>query len=123
MEILIHDPNLGRTISDWSGVDYTFICVPTPVDENGKCLSTTVVDEVVKFVRGKTTRAKRGGQIVVKYLGPEQLNSEWIYMPEFLKERTWKEDTLSPHSCCLDHTPVVFGTTVDVSDLCILLIL
>lgn len=116
VEILIHDPNLGRTISDWSGVDYTFICVPTPVDENGKCLSTTVVDEVVKFVRGKTTRAKRGGQIVVRStLGPEQLNSEWIYMPEFLKERTWKEDTLSYH------TPVVFGTTVDVSDLCILL--
>ena len=45
------------------------------------------------------------GKIVIRStIGPDQMiNDEWIYMPEFLREATWKEDVENPKS------PVVIG--------------
>ena len=49
VEILIHDPDLGHTIDDWDGVDYAFICVPTPMDKSGR-LDFSYVDSVCSLL-------------------------------------------------------------------------
>lgn len=94
-ECLIHDPDQGYVIDNWSGIEYTFICVPTPLNSvTGDSLSRSVVKEAISTVRGKTSASNRGGKIVVRStLGPDQLQDDWIYMPEFLREGHWKEDT------------------------------
>ena len=96
VEILIHDPDLGHTIDDWDGVDYAFICVPTPMDKSGR-LDFSYVDSALQSIGN--------GKIVIRStIGPDQMiNDEWIYMPEFLREATWKEDVENPKS------PVVIG--------------
>ena len=96
VEVLIHDPDLGHTIDDWDGVDYAFICVPTPMDKSGR-LDFSYVDSALQSIGN--------GKIVIRStIGPDQMiNDEWIYMPEFLREATWKEDVENPKS------PVVIG--------------
>lgn len=95
-ECLIHDPALGYEIKSWSDVQYTFICVPTPINDfTKKGLSKSVVKDAIREVRSKTSKSNRGGKIVVRStLGPDQLEDDWIYMPEFLRENHWKEDTM-----------------------------
>ena len=96
LEVLIHDPDLGYTIDNWDGVDYAFICVPTPMDQSGR-LDFSYVDSALQSIGN--------GKIVIRStIGPDQMiNDEWIYMPEFLREATWKEDVENPKS------PVVIG--------------
>lgn len=108
VEVLVHDPDLGYEIDSWSGVEYTFICVPTPINELKKdSLSKSIVADAIRMVRGKTSSAKRGGHIVIRStLGPDQMFEDTIYMPEFLRENSWREDTLSMNN------PVVFGSHV-----------
>ena len=119
-ETLIHDPDLGYEIDNWSGVDFTFICVPTPLDfsftnslpgdTNGMMfsgVSNKIVREAIKSVRGKTTKNRRGGQIVVRStLGPDQIEDGWIYMPEFLRENSWEKDTAYK-------TPIIVGSNAE----------
>lgn len=95
-ECLIHDPAQGYVIDCWSDIEYTFICVPTPMNPITKdSLSRGIVRDAVKEVRSKTSKSNRGGKIVVRStLGPDQLEDDWIYMPEFLRENNWKEDTM-----------------------------
>ena len=97
-EILIHDPDLALRIEDWSGIDYAFICVPTPIKGSdravGRKLNTDIVDEACKkaFTRGGVSRI-----VIRSTIGPDQTskytkNMGAIIWPEFLRERHWKED-------------------------------
>jgi len=97
-EILIHDPALKMKVSDWSGIDYAFICVPTPLKGSvhavGRKLDIDIVDEACKkaFTRGGVSRI-----VIRSTIGPDQTskyttNMGAIIWPEFLREKHWKED-------------------------------
>jgi len=91
LEILIEDPAQGKHIDDWNDVEYTFICVPTD-NFNGQLNLTNVLQAM---------RRAAGIPVIRSTVGPDQItliamgsNKEFIMWPEFLREATWKEDTL-----------------------------
>jgi UDPglucose 6-dehydrogenase len=87
--IQIHDPQwqmYKKPITDWRGIDYAFICVPTPI-----------TDGELKFNYGHildaTVEIPEGVQIVIRStVGPEALSHTWIHWPEFLRESHWEQD-------------------------------
>ena len=92
-EIFIHDPDLGHKIKNWAEIDYAFICVPTNL--KGNKLDTSIIDKVLKGLSERSC----AGQIVPvirSTIGPDQAiqyaNRGLIIMPEFLREKHWKED-------------------------------
>lgn len=94
-EISIYDPPLGFT-SEVENVDYVFLCVPTPL--KNKSLDTTILEEVYEQFNKK--------QVVIRStIGPDQVDKfpDAIIMPEFLRERFWKEDVDNPE------LPLVIG--------------
>ena len=91
LEILIEDPAQGKHIDDWNDVEYTFICVPKD-NFNGQLNLTNVLQAM---------RRAAGIPVIRSTVGPDQItliamgsNKEFIMWPEFLREATWKEDTL-----------------------------
>lgn len=99
-EILIHDPDLALRIGDWTGIDYAFICVPTPLKGSKRAynrkLDTDIVDEACKKVFGKVSRI-----VIRSTIGPDQThryttNMGAIIWPEFLREKHWKDDVDNP---------------------------
>jgi len=101
-EILIHDPELGKKIDSWKGIDYAFICVPTPLKGSKRAqrrrLDTDIVDDACKkaFTRGGVSRI-----VIRSTIGPDQTtkytkNMGAIIWPEFLREKHWKEDIDNP---------------------------
>lgn len=105
--ILIHDPALGKTITNWNSIEYAFICVPTPLIGSGRAirrrLDTDIIDEVCKKVYNKVDRI-----IIRSTIGPDQTakyieNYSAIIWPEFLRERWWREDVDNPEA------PMVVG--------------
>ena len=101
-KILIHDPKLGHKITNWKGIDYAFICVPTPLKGSdravGRKLDTEIVDEACKkaFTRGGVARI-----VIRSTIGPDQVakytkNMGAIIWPEFLREKHWKKDVDNP---------------------------
>jgi len=106
--ILIHDPALGKKITNWNGIDYAFICVPTPLIGSGRAqrrwLDTEIIDEVCKKVHHKVDRI-----VIRSTIGPDQTAKytknlyDAIIWPEFLRERWWREDVDNPEA------PMVVG--------------
>lgn len=87
-DIQIQDPAMDLWVEDWDRVDYTFICVPTP--QQDRKLDISYVIDALNSCSGKP--------IVRSTVGPEQVNhlnsiKRIILWPEFLREKTWKEDT------------------------------
>jgi len=90
-EVLIHDPKLGHEVKNWSGVEYAFICVPTNL-KDGK-LDVSIVHTILK------TLPEHVQPVIRSTLGPdqtlyivEQFYPCPIIMPEFLREKHWKDD-------------------------------
>jgi len=92
IDICISDPDKGMVISEdaWDRIEYAFICVPTPeCEETGTLMANTAMsiawdlpDSCVPIVRST--------------VGPDQVINfppETIFMPEFLREKHWKDDT------------------------------
>ena len=95
-EIQIHDPDKGHEIEDWNGIQYAFICVPTNL--KGNKLETSIIDKVLK---GLSERSCAGEIVPVirSTIGPDQAleyakNYGAIMMPEFLREKHWKQDVI-----------------------------
>ena len=95
-EIQIHDPDQGHEIEDWNGIQYAFICVPTNL--KGNKLDTSIIDKVLK---GLSERSCAGEIVPVirSTIGPDQAleyakNYGAIMMPEFLREKHWKQDVI-----------------------------
>jgi nucleotide sugar dehydrogenase len=96
----IIDPKIGVNLSDVTlNSDVTFVCVPTPMHENGKC-DISIISEVIKQIK-----QRRSGLIVIKStVPPDQIEnlfrgtaiSRMVYNPEFLTERNANEDILNP---------------------------
>lgn len=88
------DPSLckpeGKCFDDLHGCMVVFVCVPTPMNEDGSC-HTDIVSSVVCRLKGHGIDPWR---IIIRSTVPVG-TSEALgvnFMPEFLAERTWKED-------------------------------
>lgn len=96
----IIDPKIGVNLSDVTlNSDVTFVCVPTPMHENGQC-DVSIISEVIKQIK-----QRRSGLIVIKStVPPDKIEnlfrgtaiSRMVYNPEFLTERNANEDILNP---------------------------
>jgi len=87
LEIEIHDPVKGYNVTDWEDIEYSFICVPTNLID-GK-LDTSIIDNILETlpIEQAIIRSTIGPDQCIKYA-----NKGHVIMPEFLRERHWKED-------------------------------
>ena len=83
----------GLGLNDLLQCQFIFICLPTPMDVEGKC-STELVSKAVNDLRDRKYDTER---IIVKSTVPvgtcRKLNV--MFMPEFLTEQNWQHDFLS----------------------------
>ncbi len=83
----------GISLDDMLDCSFIFVCVPTPMDAEGKC-SLDLVEGVVDQLASKGYNSCR---IVIKSTVPvgtsRKLNT--MFMPEFLTEQNWQHDFLS----------------------------
>jgi len=96
-DIQIHDPDKGYEIENWNGIQYAFICVPTNL--KGEKLDVSIIDKVLNDLT-KRSCANLVRPVIRSTIGPDQANlfvSKYgaIIMPEFLREKHWKEDVLN----------------------------
>lgn len=87
-EIHIYDTVKGQTeFCDEDTFDYIFLCVPTPTGDNGKLDISILIDAYEKW-------RWRGKIVIRSTIGPDQVQAfpNAIMMPEFLREKHWKED-------------------------------
>ena len=100
-EKIIIDPNLGSKIEDLLGQDIaaSFICVPTPMGNNGE-IDSSIVEDCVNYLRDNIT-----GQIIIKStvipsviadLVDSNNGHRIVYNPEFLMEKSANEDFVNP---------------------------
>ena len=91
--VSIHDPAQGYIDTDWAMSGFIFLCVPTPMSDDGTC-NTRLLEEYLST----PTR----GIFVIRSTCPPDFLKYWesrvrlVYMPEFLTERTWQDDALNP---------------------------
>lgn len=78
----------GTTIKDLIGLDFVFVCVPTPSYSDWSC-NTTIVEKCIHSLRENGVE-----NIVLRSTVPpgtsEKLNV--AFMPEFLTEANWRSD-------------------------------
>jgi len=82
---------LGTKLEDLRGCDIIFICVPTPMDKNGRNhlgIVESVVADLKKVVDLSKTHLVIRSTVLVGT--SDQLGC--YFMPEFLTERNWRED-------------------------------
>lgn len=100
VEQFIVDPVGGLEIDDLvdKNIDISFICVPTPMGEDGSINSSIVEQVVVDIINLEIS-----GHIVLKStVTPDivdrlsKLTDRFIYNPEFLTERNYKHDFENP---------------------------
>lgn len=98
-QLTIIDPNYGTTVDKLKeqNIDVHFVCVPTPVGDNGK-IGSHIVQSVMDFLIAETE-----GLIVLKSTVTPDLvdqfakqTDRFIYNPEFLTERNANQDFVNP---------------------------
>ena len=108
-EILVHDKSASKSACSIEEINrnakYVFICVPTPMRETGE-IDTTIIDSVLqsidddKIIIIKSTITPRAADILSK-----KYKHEMVFNPEFLTEKTAKEDFKNPSRIVLGGTP------------------
>lgn len=89
--IYIHDPEKGYN-NIGGHYDYIFLCVPTNINPEKNILDISILKEVYE-------EWNMYGQVVIRStIGPDQVDEfpDAIMMPEFLREKHWKEDVKDP---------------------------
>ena len=98
-EILIVDPYLGHSKIEESDVfkpDFTFVCVPTPMGDDGS-IDANIITEVIRELNEMNS-----GTIVIKStVTPDIITSlvrfkRFVYNPEFLTERNAFDEFINP---------------------------
>lgn len=93
LEILIHDPMLGIEIMRWNDIEFAFICVPTPTNPETGALDASVAVQEALILPNTCV------PVIRSTLGPDQVYrfpNRTIFMPEFLRENSWKQDIDDP---------------------------
>ncbi|MAF25113.1 hypothetical protein CL634_06015 [bacterium] len=83
---------IGLTMTDLTDCSFIFVCVPTPMDKDGKC-SINLVEGVVNDLEKEGYDKER---IVIKSTVPVGTSRKLgvMFMPEFLTEKNWEQDFL-----------------------------
>ena len=93
----ILDPAKGKVDMKHQQHDAIFICVPTPSNADGSCHDNIVVEYVKRFENAFCPVIVRSTVPPSTIEKLEEINPNIVYMPEFLREKTWAEDSVSPH--------------------------
>ena len=93
----IFDPVAGHDtdFSNWTDMDAIFICIPTPTGIDGSC-DYSIVKHYAELFSNATCPVIIKSTVVpsgVKEL--VEINRNVVYVPEFLTEKNWKEDSVS----------------------------
>lgn len=107
-DIMIVDPYQGyANIDDLEGYvpDFTFVCVPTPMGEDGNIDATTI-----KEVVGRLQNMASGVVVIKSTVTPDLAEKlckykRFVYNPEFLTERNALNDFLNPQFHVLGGRP------------------
>jgi UDPglucose 6-dehydrogenase len=100
IEKTIVDPKYGNSIKDINITEYalTFICVPTPMSDNGE-IDTSILEEVL-YHFSSSYRLNHQLLVIKSTVTPDIIakfiTSGVVYNPEFLREKTANEDFISP---------------------------
>lgn len=104
-EVLRHDIKLGTFVDAVLGAELVFVCVPTPMAEDGAC-DTSCVAEVVHGL----AQQKYAGLVVIKSTVPpgttDALHARFpdlrlAFCPEFLREKAAHSDFVENHDVCI----------------------
>ncbi len=92
----IVDPNLNTTIKDLGKFhpDIVFVCVPTPMDENGG-QDSSIIENVVAQLRDhcQSSITVIKSTVIPSVIDSlEEINPKIIYNPEFLREKHANDD-------------------------------
>lgn len=94
IEMVMYDKDPARcsppntTVADLVGLDFVFVCVPTPSYEDGRC-NTTIVTQCIQGLKAAGVT-----NIVLRSTVPPGTSTQLdvMFMPEFLTEVNWKKD-------------------------------
>jgi|2_EtaG_2_1085320.scaffolds.fasta_scaffold02526_6 UDPglucose 6-dehydrogenase len=100
-DVRVHDLKLETKLTDVIDTEIIFVCVPTPVSDNGLC-DTTIVEEVIKNLQ----LLNYSGVVAIKStVSPgtsdklaKEVNFKLCFVPEFLRERCAISDFVENHS-------------------------
>ena len=105
-EIFIHDPLLGYSIElddpVWDEIEFAFVCVPTPTNPETGALDASVAVQEALILPNTCV------PVIRSTLGPDHVYrfpERTIFMPEFLRESSWKSDVDDPA------LPLIFGAS------------
>jgi len=101
IEKFIIDPKYGTKIEDlaYKDIDITFVCVPTPMKDDGD-IDSSIVEDCVHYLKQNVS-----GYIVIKSTVTPVILDKFIncisatrivYNPEFLMEKSANEDFVNP---------------------------
>lgn len=99
VEQYIVDPNGGLDIKELPSKEMhvTFVCVPTPMEDDGS-INATIVTDVLEYltknVSGLIVLKSTVTADIVEYFA--QLSGRFVYNPELLTERNAKDDFTNP---------------------------
>ncbi len=101
-EVLCHDIKLQTRIEDILETSITFLCVPTPSKEDGRC-DTSIIESVIHSLSEK----KYTGVVAIRSTTTPGFTQKMIdkhpelqicFVPEFLRERCAAEDFIENHN-------------------------
>ena len=113
-EAFVYDKfkNIG-TMDEINNCDAAFICVPTPMSENGSC-DTTAVDEVLSWCNCKVLIIRSTVRVGYTREMAEKLHKNIVFQPEY-----YGETTAHPFANLAERNWLSFGGSSEAIDLAI----
>ena len=104
--------NIG-SMNEINKCDAAFVCVPTPMKEDGSC-DTTAVDEVLNWCESKVIILRSTVRVGYTREMTEKLHKKIVFQPEY-----YGETVAHPFADLSDRTWLSFGGTQEAIDLAI----